>query len=483
MAITYDPTTADAGTVQKIDRSKIVIDPNVRKDIRLDKSFVSSIRVRGFEQLPTGYLDDDGTAHITIGQRRISAALEIGWPVIPVVIKSKVDAEADRAEELRLLAQIAENEQRVGFTDAERAAGYKQLALLGVTEDQIARKTNAPKQHVQTALKVADSKIASAEMTEHELTLDQAATLVEFENDEKALAELREVAKTRPGQLEHVAQQHRERVARQRHGQSIADKARAEGWEVVYREDRHSYGLPSGLHRIDDLWREDDKTRTKLTPETAAELSDRVVYIDTMSYGSEARSTWCVRNPKQQGLTSWSIQNSGGGKGPLTDEEKAVRAAKREAKAQMISATAVRRAWLADSFLPGRHKLENVGTWIVKAMVEHTDALRYDQARDDTAKDLACELLGLECVDSMYSGPALAAIEKALTTASTSDELRILLAFAIAKVEYPAGNPKHSRFGQHTALGPYFTQLAAWGYTLSDVEQGLVAAHAKEARR
>ncbi|CAN7239233.1 hypothetical protein LJR045_000955 [Microbacterium sp. LjRoot45] len=483
MATTYDPTTADAGTVQKIDRAKIIIDPNVRKDIRLDKSFVSSVRVRGFEQLPTGYLDDDGTAHVTIGQRRISAALEIGWPVIPMIIKPKLEAEADRAEELRLLAQIAENEQRVGFTDAERAAGYKQLALLGVTEDQIARKTNAPKQHVQTALKVAASKIASAEMTEHELTLDQAATLVEFENDEQALADLRETAKTRPAQLEHVAQQHRDRVARLRDGQSKADKARNDGWDVVYREDRYSFGLPAGLHRLDGMWRQGDKKQTRITPETATDIPGRVAFIDTMSAGTEARVTWCVRDPKKKGLTSWSLENSGGGKGPLTDEEKAARAAKRQAKAEMTSATTVRRAWLSDTFLPGKHKLEDVGTWIVKAMVEHTDALRYDQARDDTAKDLVCELLGFERVDSMYSGPALAAIEKQLATASTADELRILLAFAIAKVEYPAGNPKHPRFGQHEALGPYFAQLAAWGYGLSDIEQRLVDAHKKGGKR
>ena len=134
MAITYDPTTADPGRMEKVPAEHVVIDLNVRQDVRLDKSFISSVRVQGFIQPPVGFTDENAHVHVTVGQRRVSAALEIGWPVIPILIKPKAAAEADRADELRILTQIAENEQRASLTPAELAAGYNVAVARAETE-------------------------------------------------------------------------------------------------------------------------------------------------------------------------------------------------------------------------------------------------------------------------------------------------------------------------------------------------------------
>lgn len=481
MATTYDPTVDDIGALQKVDRTRIIVDLNVRKEIRLDKSFISSIRVRGFKQYPVGWLDDDGIAHITVGQRRVSAALEIGWPVIPIVIKPKVDAEADRAEELRILDQLAENEQRSPLTDHERTLAYKQLALIGVTEEQIARKTNNPRTHVATALAVAGSKVASKVLAAKPITLDQAAVFVEFEGDEAALKSLNEMVNDRPEQLEHTASRLRRERRQRRAIDALATELEVEGWQIVRSQYRHGYTAPAGGTRLQDLHRVDDKKRTPLTRADVAGLAGRVAVIYP-ELAEQAGASFYLKNPAKHGFESHSYSASTA-RGPLTDEEKDARRQKRIDRADFTAATDVRRTWLREEFLPRKHDLTDVGTWIVKAMIEHPDALRYNQARDDDAKNLTCELLDLELVAGTYSSDSLATLEKALAEATTRDELRVLLAFAIAKVEYPAGNPKHSLFGQWADLGPYLEQLELWGYTLSDIEQRLVAQHAKKAKR
>ena len=483
MATTYDPSTADLGTVQRIPFDKLVIDPNVRRDIRLDKSFVSSVRVNGFLLPPVGYTDDDGLTHITIGQRRVSAALEIGWPVIPVLVKPRVDAEQDRVEELRVLAQLTENEQRTGLTPAEIAGGYKTLALIGLTEERIARKTNTPRARVETALKVEGSQVAAAALTEHGLTLDQAAILVEFEHDKKALAALRETADRNPAHLEHAAQQHRSRIARERHGQSVADKARAEGWEVIVRKDNDGlgYGIPAGMSSVRDLCRVGDKKRAALTTEDIAELPGRVVIIDPRFNGVEADVIWCLRNPAKHGFQSRHAYDRSV-KAPLTDKEKAERKQKRVDKTEMTDATVVRRTWIRDVLLQGKVTLTAHAGWIVAIQFELDSAFPWYQARTHEATVLACELLGVTVATDEYGQEDLdATIARA--RADGADSLYLLLALAIARVEHPAGNPKSHAYGQDKVLGPYLLQLQAWGYQLADVEQRIVTAHTKEQAR
>lgn len=481
MATTYDPTVDDIGALQKVDRTRIIVDLNVRKEIRLDKSFISSIRVRGFKQYPVGWLDEDGIAHVTVGQRRVSAALEIGWPVIPIVIKPKVDAEADRAEELRILDQLAENEQRSPLTDHERTLAYKQLALIGVTEEQIARKTNNPRTHVATALAVADSKVASKVLAAKPITLDQAAVFVEFEGDEAALKSLNEIVNDRPEQLEHTASRLR-RERRQQHAlDTLATELEVEGWQIVRSQYRYSYTVPAGGIKLQDLHRVDDKKRTPLTRSDVAGLSGRVAVIYPES-SEDAGASFYLKNPAKHGFESHSYSASTA-RGPLTDQEKEDRRQKRIDRADFTAATDVRRTWLREEFLPRKHQIADVASWIAKTTIKHPDALRYDQAHDDTTKTLTCELLGLEVIDDKHSTDSAATLQKALAEANTTDELRILVAFAIARVEYPAGNPKHYQFGQYPDLGPYLEQLELWGYTLSDIEQRLVAQHAKKAKR
>lgn len=469
MATTYDPTTADPGQIEKIDRGDVIIDPNVRTTVRIDKSFVSSIRVYGFQQHPVGYRDEDGKVHITVGQRRTSAALEIGWPVIPIVVKPKTDAEHDRAEELRILAQLAENEQREALTDAELVAGYKTLALLGVSEDQIARKTNAPKQHIQTALAVAASDAAAAALQAQPITLEQAAHLVEFEDDPTAVEAITTTLYERPEQIDHTVARLRKARADQVAVDERVVALEAEGW-IVHREEKH-YGweAPAGTYAPHQVRRIGAERWSTLRGSDLTDLDDRHVVVYPAQWApSGVEEKYFIGSLEANGL-----ELDRDTKPALTEDEKTARRQKRTDKADMITATEVRREWIK-TFL-GQKKLPDMSQWIAHVVFQSDRALGAAQ-REGSARDLAFELLGLEVPSTKYGYMSREATAEFITGHAGLAE-PLLGAYAIAVCEDVLGDPKHHWAGMQMAeLAPYLEQLHEWGYPLSDVEQRLVDA-------
>lgn len=476
MATTYDPTTADPGQIEKIPAGSVVIDPNVRTSVRLDKSFVSSIRTYGFQQHPVGYRDGD-QVHITVGQRRTSAALEIGWSVIPIVVKPKAAAEGDRAEELRILSQLAENEQREALTDAERVAGYKTLSLLGVTDEMIARKTNSPRQHIDTALAVAASDVATDVLQSRPITLEQAAVFVEFADDPAAVERLTETIETRPEQLVHTA-------ARIRQDRMIAERVAEQaallelaGWTVQHADREYGITTPSGAAEVGSLYRADDKQKTRLNLDSAGEYSKRVAIVYPRSWGDYVGVQYFIRGYEKQGLERASSASGTGG--PLSEEEKERRRQKRVDRAEMTAATIVRREWIQD-FINSKPKPVDVNPWIAHVLLETDTGIGFNGS-DSKARDLAAEWLNVAAKNDRFGNgyETRRNLEQHITTKPT-DAARVILTYAIAAGESVAGDAKHAWYGQGTSLGPYFATLAAWGYTLADVEQRIVTKHAEE---
>lgn len=480
MATTYDPTTAEPGQIEKVPAGSVIIDPNVRTSVRLDKSFVSSIRVYGFQQHPVGYRDGD-QVHITVGQRRTSAALEIGWPVIPIVVKPKAEAEGDRTEELRILSQLAENEQRDALTDSERVAGYKTLALLGVSEDQIARKTNAPKQHVQTALAVAASEVATAALQSQPITLEQAAFFVEFADDEKAIEQLSQIVASRPEQLEHTAS----RIRRDREVDVAMDELtsqlEAAGWKVQRAIASYSIDTPSNSARLTSLHRTDDPVKRRLTIADAETLTGRIAVIfPKPNFEERAGAEYFIRGFANQGLEVESYSSTP--KGPLSEEEKNRRRQKRIDRAEMTAATVVRREWI-QTFVNSKPKPVDVNPWIAHVLLETDTGIGFNGS-DSKARDLAAQWLDIETKDDQFGNgyETRRNIEQHITT-KPNDAARVILAYAIAAGESVAGDAKHPWYGDGIRLAPYLTALAGWGYTLADVEQRIVTAYQEQQQR
>jgi ParB family chromosome partitioning protein len=475
--------------LERVALADVIVDVNVRTDIKLDKSFVSSIRNHGILQPPIGWRGDDGKVRITAGQRRTLAALELELGEIDVIIKPQEIAEA-----ARIVTQLTENDQRQELTESERVFGYKQLAMFGVSADQIARKTNKPKAHVVQALAVAGSDVAVDAIEKHELTLDQAAVLVEFQDNNKAIAELQQLAAERPEMIEHRAQQWRSQIARERHGQSVADKASADGWTVTYRG-QYDYGIPNGHQRVTDLWRSDDPTKTKLTLDDVKDSPGRVVLIDVANArGDEAQVTWLIKDHKKHGYEAHSdAWSTSAGKGPLSEEEKEARRQKRIDKAEMIDATVVRRSWIRDVLLaPGRKKWpDDAIAWLTGSLWHAATHPR--DSYSDAIRFTAEHLLGTPFEYSSKAHPknpdtgeyfrTIAEGDVHVMLSLASEPMRYALAISVGRVEELAGNPKAVGFGQDLRIAAYLRQLRDWGYTLADVEQRIVDAADKNRKR
>jgi ParB family chromosome partitioning protein len=175
-------------------------------DIALCKTIAASRRDGCGNYVPiTLVRRPDGQLRVRTGHRRTLGCQRAGVPVLGFVAGDEGDERADRRA--RLIEQWNENHHRKPMTVRDDTAVL--LALFdeeGMTEAAIAKATGLPRPQVAASLTVARSEVAvqAAERWDF-LTLDQAATLAEFEDDEEALTALYQMAKDSPGQFAHVA--------------------------------------------------------------------------------------------------------------------------------------------------------------------------------------------------------------------------------------------------------------------------------------
>ena len=198
-------TSTTTGTIEHVDPTTVVVEANVRTTAPLDKEFLASIRENGVLTPILARRDQNGNIIVRAGQRRTLAAREVGLTSIPAFVVEASEAIADR-----IIQQLVENEHRTALTDGDRVAAFQQLAFEGLTPQVIAKRTATKQADVKQGLKVAESQFATAAVVEHQLTFDQAATLIEFEGDDERVADLIEVATSQPEQFAHAAQRARD---------------------------------------------------------------------------------------------------------------------------------------------------------------------------------------------------------------------------------------------------------------------------------
>ena len=164
------------GQVYEVDPATLTIGTNVRTDVRERDEFAQSIKAVGVLEPITAYAGEDGALVVYRGQRRTVTATKVGTPTgtVPVrVVQRPEDAE-------RIVAQVSENVHRTAMREAEERDAIEQLALLGVSAAQIAKRTAIRREQVDAALTVAKSQTAKERMDTSGLTLTQAAALAEF---------------------------------------------------------------------------------------------------------------------------------------------------------------------------------------------------------------------------------------------------------------------------------------------------------------
>lgn len=442
-------------TLEDVALADVIVDINVRTDIKLDKSFVSSIRNHGILQPPIGWRGDDGKVRITAGQRRTLAAMEIGAERIAIIIKPQEIAEA-----ARIVTQLTENDQRQELTDSERVFGYKQLAMFGVSVDQIARKTNKPRAHVDSALKVAESDTAKKAIAESPINLEQAAALVEFEDDPADVERMLYIAAEHPQSFDHEAQRIRDARTAKADLAKLQAKYEAGGWEIL--DDYPNTGKT--IERLSSLWRAGDETRARLTEEDIDALDGRVVVLGIGWNGAHA--ALYLRNYADHGFETYAASSSSAPQ--LTTEE---RRAERQLSADLRSATTVRREWIKTTLLADGtavHPRKAIGL-IAGALIGADTA-----ASDGKVYPIAAELLSIDVPESkgMWDNTSRTVVINAYKNGH--DPLRIALAVAIARTESVVGDPSWKAARRTQSTIDYYEALAELGYGLSEVEQSIV---------
>ena len=180
----------------------------------------------------TVYRNEDGQYVLLRGQRRTVTAAEVGTPtgLIPARVVPQ-PADADRIGD-----QMVENIHRAGMREAEIVAGVEQLALLGVSAAQIAKRTSIDRPTVNAALAVTKADQTRNRLDSGDLTLEEAAIFAEFEHDPEAVERL-ENAKRWRRSLAHEAQRLRDEAAEREADAAEVERLRAEGLPVLSAEE------------------------------------------------------------------------------------------------------------------------------------------------------------------------------------------------------------------------------------------------------
>jgi ParB family chromosome partitioning protein len=443
-------------SIERVDPSTLIIAANVRTETKISKEFVASIKQHGVKVPITVQRVDEGLAVID-GQRRTLAAVDAGAVDVPVFV---VEPLSD--EKVRIVDQLIVNDQRESLGVSESVAAVKQLELFGMTAAAIAKKTGYQRKVVDVALQVGGNDVAAAAIAEHDLTLDQAAVLLEFEGHPAIVADLI-VAATQGRGFEHTAQRHRDYLEHEARLAAVAEEIREKGLALIDSAPGYE---DKTMHVLEHVYAS-EKGRERLTLEMVLEQAPQ----DLFAYPERRYGAWTSeggREPDTYGIgyavthlaeNGWWIYGMGETKVPLTDEEKAAKKAERETTKDWTAASTVRRAWLHE--LLQRKTLPKGWELLAAAHVIETSMASYAGGHWMAI----AELLDLEQKDAWsMRGVATPHLQQHPARAP-----QILLGLALGGIEGGFDFDKKGWQAPDTAR-PYLVTLQGWGYELSDVE-------------
>jgi len=420
------------------------LDPKVKKD----RAFIASIKDLGVLEPIKAVEAEDGTLTVRYGQRRTLAAVEAGRELVPVIISPVGQAEDEsEAEAQRIVEQLAENDHRAELTNGDRAAGYEQLAALGLSAAQIARRTHRPKAEVETAAAVTRSKLATQTAQRYEfMTLDDHALVAEFDDDKETVKKLVLAAKEGRSTA-HVAEQARRAKQAAQQRQELLDDLAARGVPVI-EQPRTTYDSATGRsvqpveQEVTDLRASKDSSGPMTADEHAA-CPGHAAYL-TRRYSWESEAVYVCTDPKKFGHRRITATSSA----PMTPEQLAER--KR--------VIANNKAW--DAAVAVR------GEWIAAHLTTGTKPPKGGE------RFLAASIAAGDHIEQRYGKPAVADAGK-IAKATPGSALRIACHALIA--DWHDGTTGTA--GRNTWRNPSardrrsMRALIAWGYPADEVER------------
>ena len=474
-----------------LDPADIIIGTNVRTDLRADhKEFRKSIKERGVLEAVTVYRNEDGQYVLLRGQRRTVTAAEVGTPtgLIPARVVPQ-PADADRIGD-----QMVENIHRAGMREAEIVAGVEQLALLGVSAAQIAKRTSIDRPTVNAALAVTKADQSRNRLDSGDLTLEEAAIFAEFEHDPEAVERL-ENAKRWRRSLAHEAQRLRDEAAEREADAAEVERLRAEGLPVLSAEDVEEADEVLRIERLvtedgeplpEEEWPNVPGARVHVVKEWVYPEDE---YDEESEDGDESEDedyepaepyqqyvpVWVVTDLAASGLRrrgfSGSTTTDSSDEGESEEEAEARREERRRVIANnkaWASAETVRREWLA-TFVARKTAPKGAEALICEAVVTGHHSLSKAM---DHRHPMLFTLLGVDRPTGYY-GAGHDECHKIATKASTPKAATMTtLAAVIAAWEATTG--KHSWRNPTAWDARVLGALVEWGYQPSDVERILL---------
>jgi len=410
----------------------------------------------------------------------------------------------------RIIDQASENLHREAMHTRETRDAVEQLAMLGVSAAQIAKRVALPRATVDAALNVTRNPATKDRMDATGMTLEEAAIFAEFEDDPIDTLTAAWEDSWRRRQIPHIVQRLRDERAEARALQDEVDRLRAEGLPVLDPTE-----VPSDLHRhamanlrTDDggivpegtwptitgaavavsvEWVQADEPETDDEDGEDDEPEDRQVYVPI----------WVCIDPAAANLhyvhdlgREHSDTTSG-----LSDEQSATRSAEAEARREAESAErrrviannkawkaaeVVRRQWLT-GLLARRTVPAGTEVLIARAVVGREYTLSHAM---EHGHEVLMTLLGVVPVEreaaSYYGNRAMCAQVLDQATTPKAALMRTLAAVVAAWEQ---------RADTHTWRNPtewddvIMTTLIGWGYPASDVERLLLRSDSADAAR
>lgn len=476
----------EIGSTVHIAPTELLIERNIRSAVP-DAGLVKSIKAQGVLVPIVAVRNGEGHLVVRYGHRRTLASIEAGLATVPVYVQGE-DSEDKAAEVTRIVTQRDENTQRSGLSQSDELAAVAQLTLLGLSANQIATKARINRKQVDAALAVNASQKAQDSMAERQLTIEQAAILAEFQDDEDALDRL---TRCHVSQLEHTAQRIRDQRAEALALAQAAADYEAAGLRIIPKPGWNE----KNTRTLGNLKDEDGQTLTTEghleCPGHAAFLDTDWIYVDAEGNEVPEEAAWAAEDDEDSEVTydqeqvyvptyvcenyashghtyRWGNEN---GQGTAAGEPDETQKAEAKAQRKLVidnnkawdSATTVRQTWLK-KFASGKTPPKNAGRFLATAL--SLDYHVFTGNSGNNAHALAVEWLGAK-KSSGYSHVDLAPAKNATDARAVMVSLVQVLAHyesTLSRLTWRSDNTA-------TASGRYLRFIEACGYELSEVEK------------
>jgi ParB family transcriptional regulator, chromosome partitioning protein len=444
-----------------MDPAELLVDQNSRtiEDIKAeDPVLCASIEEHGVLvpviANPAGIVGVDKVRVRDGHKRTLAARLAVAkHPKVPVLVTECTDPRLW----VRLRDQWIANEIRTGFNTGDKAQILEQMALDGLSDEDIATQLSLPQQTVKAGRRVHASARASEALARYpQLTLEQLAAFTEFEDDPDASERLNEVLDEEPDQFDHVVSElvlTREALAAR---DARAAELRAEGVTVLDDEQAREALKLSRL-------RVSATDNTLLTKDAHASCPGHAVRV-TRGYGGDDPQVEfvCYQWVQHGHRDAWAASGSRPRKGKRTWAELQEGRRVRANNDKWRAAIPVRRKFIKD-LLAAKDLPKQAHQRLIIAKAESD----VDETR--ASKEFAATLLGLKKARNGRAHPIAAKAKRA--TADQAVRLEIAMRLAAFEIRYDLKHTVNTWRSPNTDDQAYFALLKDWGYPANKAGQ------------